>query len=364
MEFLKKLGIGVTLLARSSFSTNFLNRIKRKFYPSFADLFPFVREAKPVQQVIQEVRPDILGLYHWEALAATSAERTTPKIGLVGDPVDLPDFYRRQLMEIFQERRPVWRELKNEVLGLRFRQKYHMHWLLNGCQVSGAFAAHHARMFQNEGIQHCRYFHTPVPDPGYVFYEKRQLPFKPKILLLGHLKGIATLSGIELFAEEIFPGLCQALGENFEVHVVGGFFESMPERLKTKMMDPRIIIKGHIHPIDPEFLHSHVLLVPTTIHLGIRVRILTAFSFGTPVVAHVANQLGIPELEHEKNALLGADARGIVAQVVRLLADPLLGAQLSRTGRQTYEKYFSVETAGHQIVSAAQGLIVRDDANG
>ena len=42
--------------------------------------------------------------------------------------------------------------------------------------------------------------------------------------MIGHLRGIATISGLQVFAESILPVLTRELGpDGFEVHVVGGY---------------------------------------------------------------------------------------------------------------------------------------------
>jgi glycosyltransferase involved in cell wall biosynthesis len=107
---------------------------------------------------------------------------------------------------------------------------------------------------------------------------------------------------------------------------------------------------GQVEPATEEFLRCDVLLVPTPIRLGIRVRILTGFATGSCIVAHTANSLGIPELIDGKNALLGSTGPQLAAAVLRASADSALRAQLRREARRTYEQCFSLETAGRLIV--------------
>src|SRR5262249_40476629 len=153
------------------------------------------------------------------------------------------------------------------------------------------------------------YLRTPVPDP---FAEggnigERALPGPPRILLLGHLKGIATLEGLDLFATGVLPRLEQRLGAGgFEAPLVGG--HETPAALPAARARPSVTFHGHAENAGDEFQAATALVVPTPIGLGTRVRILTAFSYGCPVVAHESNALGIPELADGYNVLLADDA--------------------------------------------------------
>lgn len=313
---------------------------------------------KEISSLLRLIKPDITVSYHWEALAASYGIASLPKVGLVGDPLNLPYVYRENFEREFGRRSGFLKRifLKRELS----RHVALMKELLQDYTLCGAFACHHAEMFTQQYGVPCGYFHTPLPDPR--IDESKSIrarsEHKPKILLLGHLKGIATLSGIDLFTNGILPYLNSALGnDGFQVHIVGDFFDSLPSRLKNKLTSPNIIVRGHVNPIDNEFLTSTMLLVPTPIELGIRLRILTAFSFATPVVAHQANKKGIPELLHNQNALLSDNAEGLAEEIIRLIKDRNLGLTLARNARSTYEKYFSLNSAGMDIVNAAAKLL-------
>jgi glycosyltransferase involved in cell wall biosynthesis len=117
-------------------------------------------------------------------------------------------------------------------------------------------------------------------------------------------------------------------------------------------------LRGRIAPPDDEFLRADVLLVPTPVPTGPRVRILTGFQFGCCVVAHEANRLGIPALEDGVNCLL-APAEGIAAATLRALGDPGLRARLGEHGRRLYEERFTPATAGAAIVGELERLAGR-----
>jgi hypothetical protein len=236
--------------------------------------------------------------------------------------------------------------------------------LLQRCDCSGAFAAHHAAWFRAHGVPACRYVRTPVPDPcadGRLTAATRARTDKPVVLLLGHLAGTATLAGIDLFMTETLPVMEREFGrDGFEVRIVGGMLDKVPPRLLERMRHPAVQLAGQINPPDGPFAESHFLVVPTPVELGIRVRILTGFSYGACVLAHRANRCGIPELEDGVNCALGDDGAQLGEHMVWFWRHPADRARLATGGRRTYETYFAPAGAGRELAD----LILKGRAAG
>jgi glycosyltransferase involved in cell wall biosynthesis len=115
---------------------------------------------------------------------------------------------------------------------------------------------------------------------------------------------------------------------------------------------------GHTDDPSEELRAADVLLVPTSIPLGIRVRILTGLAHGSVIVSHTANALGIPELEHDANALLGGGPSELVAALART-RDPELGRRLGHAARRTYEDAFAPPVAARAIEELLSGVAAR-----
>lgn len=319
--------------------------------PSREDLFPGFAAVGTVRALLASLRPDAVFMYHWNALAATHGIREYPKLATVGDPAHLPFLFRSSLLRAYDSA-VTWKTgIKNALIRrlavprmVRLQDE-----MLTECTERGAFAAHHAGMLSRPGGPVCRYLRTPTPDP-LPGPRRRDPGAKFRIMHIGHLQGIATLSGVELLAKEVLPELDRIMPPgSFEVHLVGGFFETMPSELQRAMRHPALKVRGQVSPADGEFLAADVVLVPTPIELGIRVRILTAFSFGNCVVAHPANCKGIPEMKHGTNALLSTDGAGLARLCKDVHSDPSLGERIGAAARKTYEERFSLEAAGGDI---------------
>ncbi len=186
---------------------------------------------------------------------------------------------------------------------------------------------------------------------------------KPKILLgPSNLEATSTSAGIRLFAREILPRLERELGpDGFEVHVVGE--GQPPKELANMLPRPTVRLRGRVEPADAEFLSADVQLVPTPFVLGIRLRIITGFAFGTCVVAHRSDAVNIPEMVHEENALLASNGSGLATEIIRAIRDPALRERLGTAARRTYERYFSPEVAAAPVVSELERLAERHRQN-
>lgn len=333
-------------------------RLRRAWRPEPEFLFPTLADREAVGAALAEQRPDVAFIYHWEALAASHGFRQVPKLGVT---VDLS-----HLVQLYRWRRSLRLSTPGALRGLVQLQRVlrcHPRLLvrfLRDCDAAGNFAAHHAAWLRRKGASHCEYLRTPIPDPVGPAWRTERERFRSRerarILLIGHLKGIATMDGLEVFAKEVLPRLERALDpESFEVRLVGGY--DPPAELERALDRPSVTLCGHREDPGEEFLAANVVLVPTSIPLGTRVRILSAFSYGACVVAHDSNALGIPELAHGDNVLLGHTPRDLARAVVAALRDEELRLRLEAGGRETFERYFAPSVAAARISSILERLV-------
>jgi len=317
-------------------------------------LFAGTFQRNEVQKIVEENRVDMVVGYHWDAAAATDSI-ALPRYILVGDPIHLPILFAIIMAKKHKVKSLSFETVKRWVANL-LASKYirGMVYLLNNTTASWAFAAHHAEQLQGDGAVNCKYIHTPVNDP-LINSHNITKPDYLKILHIGHLKGTATLSGVELIAEEILPYLRSEFKTQFELHFVGAFHERMPETLRKNLEFSEVKFRGQITPPDDEFLSSQCLLVSTPIELGIRVRIITALSFGCCVVAHTANAKGIPELIHGYNCLLAETGQELAMHCISVFENPELRLELEKNARKTYEDYFSPDAVGGELMKIIDG---------
>jgi glycosyltransferase involved in cell wall biosynthesis len=332
-------------------------RLRRALSPTELELLPQLADAEAVGRVVEELAPDVVYAYHWEAVAATRSLRgVTPRLATVVDLPQVSSWYRWRATPGKLSREGLSRALW---LQARLRRLPPLLVdLLTGCEAYGNFAAHHAEWLRGRGAAACAYYRTPIEDrAGERWRAAREARAEgpPRYLLIGHLRGISTLEGLDIVASDVLPALERELGpDGFELRLAGAY--DPPPYLRAQLDRPSVRILGHLESPDAEFSSADAVLVPTSIPLGTRVRILSAWSFGCPAVAHRANASGIPELAHGTNVLLCESAGELVRGLLDVSRDPGLAKRLSEGGRGSYERWFAPEPAGGAIESELASL--------
>ena len=326
-------------------------------WPDDETLFPTTAYEGALVETLASERPDVV-LAHGTPAVTVSYRAPYRKLGLMSDPPGLS----RRLRTQYEPTYP-WRLGRDELLyrlgaasfGLRADRRILA--ILRRYDSVGVFAAHHAEWAAKHGVK-AWYASSPITDAAGPDWRERRAAQppneRPQILMIGHVRGISTISGLHVLARHVLPRLDAELGPGgYELHVVGDY--EPPESLRDALDHPGVRLRGHVEPPDDEFLRADVLLVPTPVPTGPRIRILTGMAFGCCVVAHEANRLGIPALVHRENVLLGQSDE-LATLTVTALRDPALRERLGGAGRLLYESRFTLDTAGARIVAELERI--------
>jgi glycosyltransferase involved in cell wall biosynthesis len=320
--------------------------------PTDGDLVPAARAAGGVRQALDGV--DVGMSFGIEAIAATANLDVAPFLAVLSHPPGVP----RRLRMRYD---PAQRSL----LGRAGERSFLVHAdrrtaaLLRRFASVGVFSGHHAEWARRHGV-HAWYAHYPMPDlAGPDWRAKREAaqsePGPPRILMIGHLRGIGTISGFHLFVPEILPALARELGpDGFEVHVVGG--QDPPAQFAEGLRHPAVRLRGQISSPEHEFFSAHVLLAPNPTTTGASARILSGLTFGSCIVAHTDSVIGIPELAHGSNCLTAADGPGLARETLVALREAPLRDRLGDEARSLYESSFSPPVAAGRIVAELERL--------
>jgi glycosyltransferase involved in cell wall biosynthesis len=315
--------------------------------PTAADLFPAARAADAVAAAVVDADAGVA--FGIEAIAAT-AGLAKPFLALLSHP---PAVSRR-----VRQRYDPAAAASVAARSFLAHADRRTAALLRRFASVGVFSRRYADWARARGAR-AWYAHFPIPDLAGPDWRSRRAAGKPnarpRLLMIGHLRGIGTISGLHLFVPEILPRLADALGDHgFEVHLVGG--NDPPDLFRQGLDHPAVRLRGQLLEPEDEFFRADVLLAPNPTVTGASARILSGLSFGCCIVAHSDSVVGIPELAHDENCLLASDGPATVEEVLRALGDASMRDRLGDAARALYEDCFAPAVAARRITAEVERL--------
>ena len=335
-----------------------LETLHRAVYPTLASFYPTVTLAPRLAELLERAKPDAIYGFDLGPVAALQDIRIAPRMATPGDPRHLT--WRYALRD-----RPLGERLSRaylfELLAYACAARKFPRWILQVLskhEAVGFLGAQHAAWVRENGIK-CLYFPVPVADTAGPEWEARRqsspIRDKPRILLFGSLVSTASFTGFRLLARETLPILERELGiDGFEIHIVGR--GTLPPDIEKGLRRPSVQLRGYVKNPADELVSADVVLAPSPFPVGVRVRIVHAFSFGCCVVAHRLSAAGIPELVNGENCLLARNGCELAAAVLRAWRDPVLRMRLGRNARRTYESTFHPMVAVGKIASELERI--------
>lgn len=307
-------------------------------------LIPDLATSAKVAPVVAEVNPDIVVAQSCVATSYASAITGVPRLAIQAEgyhinlqteldfnpPPDASALYR------FKQRRLIDATDKAE------------RRMLAGFDRLAYMGQHYVARAHRKGLKQAVFLSTPVPEPA----QQRAQPFvrasgRPfTALLIGHLRSTSNRTQLPLLVDEVLPAMARRFGGvDWRMRIVGRHDSIEDRYLRPLREHPQVDLAGPVYPPDDDFLNSDALFVPVPARTGSRVRIIQGFAFGCPVVAHSANTLGIAELAHGGNLLLGQTGDALAAQLRRLHDDSALGERLGRAGRAVFDACYRPDYA-------------------
>jgi len=300
---------------------------------------PWKMMAGQVKDKVDAIKPDYCFLYMIDVCPAFDAVTNVPKILGIGVFPHKLEYVRLKLSRELSLSTWLFKTVQ-----WIFQKPKHLHAArlsLNAMDRVCAFAkAEQLSTLELAPSINVRYFANPIPDdcPGLDVADFKPTPeVKPyRVVLVGHLRGTATQSGLRYFANEIIPALKRkGIFDQFAFEIIGKFEPA--EWLARKLDYPNIKFLGFIDDFVGSVREADVYLVPTPDDVGNRGRIVSAWSIGCCVVAHVGSRAGMPEVEHQHNSLLGSTGTALADAITLAASDRMLNHRLRVNGRSTYD---------------------------
>jgi glycosyltransferase involved in cell wall biosynthesis len=157
-----------------------------------------------------------------------------------------------------------------------------------------------------------------------------------ELLFTGTMDYRPNVDAVLWFAEAILPRLRQALPD-VRCLVVG---KAPDPRLRAAARRrPGLIVTGGVPDVRPYLARAALYVVPMRMGSGVRLKVLEAMAAGVPVVSTGVGLEGIAAVDGE-HALVADTPAAFAAAVLRLRADPALGARLARGARALVEQRY------------------------
>ena len=232
--------------------------------------------------------------------------------------------------------------------------------VLRSFDVVSNLAKNDADFYRDCGIRHAPYIRNMWTEPAAAAASPAGQQERPYRIIanVGSLAGTGNTLGMNTVITKILPELRKQFGgEPFELHLFGP--RELHPLVSRHLPQPEVVVRGFVEDLDAEIQRAHVFLVAnnsTFFRVGCT-RFLHAWSLGGCVVAFDASADAMPELEHEKNSLLGKTPEEVAAHVVRACRDAGLRKRLAEAGYETLTTLFNPKVVVSEIEKRVRELI-------
>lgn len=325
-----------------------------------------VPDAETRHRIAAEWKPDAMYCLSLNNLLPPMVVPGVPRMCVVGDLEHMVPVFRRQY---YSRAMPLGYAEISQLHQQGMRIKAHTLPALRECRTVVASCYHHSQWLTSQDVPNT-YIPAPGADPmgkGWV-RSRDTYPTNPtpRISMVGHLQGIATLSGLYFLAEDVMPWLLSDLGVECDVRIAGG--ERLYVDLATRLMPyltesgGPVQLLGYVEDITAEMMAAEVALVSTPIDLGVRTRIIDAMALGCCLVVHKANLAGFEagELLPGQNCLVGTTGRELAEHVARACKDPDMRVRLGDAARRTFDQYHA--DSGAKTVDLIEQMVNKPEA--
>jgi glycosyltransferase involved in cell wall biosynthesis len=169
------------------------------------------------------------------------------------------------------------------------------------------------------------------------YFRPAETPRAPETLVIsGKMSYHANITAVLYLVEEIMPRVWAQRPE-VRVQVVGAWPPRSVRRLAERFPG-RVEVTGLVPDLRPYLQRARLAVAPLRYGAGIQNKVLEALACATPVVA-TPQACSALQVQAERDLLMAASAEEFAHQVLRLLNDDALAAQLGAAGRRYVEQH-------------------------
>lgn len=298
-----------------------------------------------VQKWIGDIKPDIVNL-----IGAENPWYSASILGLKGYPV----FISMQSVYSNPDRFKVIKEDKSRSYFERRVISENRYFGVNSSSMPELI-----RRDANNPVLMWNRFPTPGGGRGANFASKEDVKKEYDFVQFSgmtELKGVPDTIRATAIVKKEFPGV--------KVRMMGGISPDFHDKMNGLIKDLGVgnnvtLTGGYTKHSDlmAEAMKARFYILPTKVDT-IPTTIFEATHLGMPVVSYTTGD--IPKLNTGEERVLLAerfDVEGLARQMIRLLREPSLGAELNRKAREFTDKYFSNEANIEQHIAICRAVI-------
>jgi len=164
------------------------------------------------------------------------------------------------------------------------------------------------------------------------------------IAYVGGTSPFPNLDALEFFAEDVLPHL-RAAAPDEPVRWIG---RASPKQQQDYAARYGIELTGYVEDVKPLLRDAACHIVPLRIGGGTRLKILSSWAMGKPVVSTSVGCEGLAAVDGE-NILIRDEPAAFAEAVARVLDDSALGRRLGERARETAERLYGWNVIGAQM---------------
>lgn len=179
---------------------------------------------------------------------------------------------------------------------------------------------------------------TPISSNHCIAIKKSELKktfspsASPDILFLGSEDHFPNKEGMIWFLKEVYPLIIKQEA-SAKLKMTGNWSREFQEQFKHLPIE----YTGFVDSVEP-LLNTCILIVPIRIGGGIRIKMLSAISKGTPIVSTLTGAGGVPYIKHGVDMFITDEPSQYATHVLELLSNQDLRKQISENVFATAEK--------------------------
>jgi len=174
-----------------------------------------------------------------------------------------------------------------------------------------------------------------VPNGVDIDYFKKSKINKPSSLVfIGILEYWPNLETIKYFLNKIYP----LLSKDIKVNIIGYYRKRQQKQLKKEMQMKNVFFHGFVKDVRP-FLKDSIFICPILHGGGTRLKILTAFSAGSPVISTSKGAEGISYTKN-KNILIADSPEEFVKYIEKLMKNKSYLKKITSNARKLVESEY------------------------